>query len=178
VRPFEDAEALRRSLPPDAPIMLLKKGAQIETVTKDLPGGGTLRIPVLEALRNSKVAHWRRASEFDFGKLKSDQVGLLFLEETPGAVQLRVITRARGDVLLVADLSGMLDALEEMLKGDFVKAFPGGDLLFEGLGAGIRSARDEMMTALARPDGTGKSLIEQFREEAARPEPQARKKKR
>jgi hypothetical protein len=158
--------------------MLLRKGAEVESVTKQLPGGGTLRIPVLEALRSSRVAEWSRASEFDFARLKRDQIGLVFLEDPAGAPQLRVITRAQGDVLLLSDLSGMLDAVAQMMKGDLAKAFPGGEMLFEGLAAGIRSANDEMMAALSRPDGSGNSLIEQFREEAGRPKPAPRRKKK
>ena len=178
VRPFTDPEELRRALPADAPIMLLKKSSDAETVTKELPGGGTLRIPVLDALKNSKVAEWSRASEFDFGRLKHDQVGLVFLEDPSGAPQFRVITRASEGALLLADLTQMLDGVAEMMKGDLVKVFPGGDLLFEQLATGIRTARDEMMAALSRPDGSGKSLIEQFRAQAARPKPAARSKKK
>ena len=56
VKPFADSEALRAALPADAPVMRLKKANEEDTVTRELPGGGTLQIPVLEALRNSKVA--------------------------------------------------------------------------------------------------------------------------
>lgn len=178
VRPFADAEALRAALPADAPVMRLKKADGGDTVTRELPGGGTLQIPVLEALKNSKVAEWGPASEFDFDRLKRDHIGLVLLEAGSGAPELRVITRARQGTLLLADLGGMLDALSEMMKGDLVKAFPGGDLLFEGLAVGIRSARDEMMAALSRPDGSGKSLVEQFRESARRPQPPVRAKRK
>lgn len=169
VRPFESAEALRAELPADTPIVVLRKGDELPPEARELAGGGTLKVPVLDALKNSRLAEWHRAASYDFQSLGRDEIGLLVLEQGGGGAQLKVVTRGRGEALLVADLGAMLDALKAVARTPAFQAFPGGEFLVEALAGGIEAAKRELLDALCKPDASGKSLIEQFRESGAKP---------
>lgn len=169
VRPFDNGAALRAQLPPDAPIILMRKGEELPSETRELPEGGTLKVPVLDALKNSKLAEWHRVGQFDFGAMARDEIGLLVLEGGEGGATLKVVTRGRGDSLLVADLGAMLDALKALASTPAFRAFPGGEFLVDALTGGIESAKRELMEALQKPDASGASLIEQFRASEGKP---------
>lgn len=166
VQPFADGEALRASLPPDTPVVLLQKGEELPSRSRELDGGGTLQVPVLAALKESKLAEWHTAGLFEFEGLKNDEIAVLVLEKAGGQADLKVVTRGAQGALLVADLSGMLEALKALVDNPAFRAFPGGDFLVEALRTGIEAARTDLLAALARPDATGKSLAQQFRETA------------
>lgn len=169
VRPFESGAALRAQLPADAPIILMRKGDELPSETRELPEGGTLKVPVLDALKNSKLAEWHRVGQFDFAAMGRDEIGLLFLEGGAGGAALKVVTRGRGDTLLVADLGAMLDAFKALAGTAAFKAFPGAEFLLDALTRGIESAQRDLLEALRKPDASGKSLIENFREMAGEP---------
>lgn len=177
VQPYADARALRESLPAEAPVVRMKKNEEVPTETRHLGGGGTLTIPVLGALKDSSMAGWQRAGDFDFSALENDAVALLVEEAEGGEVSLRVVTRAEGGAFLVADLSGMLDALKLLVNNPAFRAFPGGAFLIEALQSAVQAAKEEVTRAL-REKGAGgaPSLLEQFKSQAANA-PKARKPK-
>jgi hypothetical protein len=166
VRPYKGGAALKRDLPPDTPIAIMKKGEELPTETRELDGGGTLTIPVLGALKDAKLASWHRVGDFDFDSLEPDAVGLLLMPRGSDAAAVRVVTRASDGALLVADLDGMLDALKALVDQPAFKAFPGGDFLTDALIGGITAAKEDLGKALAAPDAQGKSLYDQFKEPA------------
>ncbi len=164
VRPFVDAAALRASLPPDTPIVGLKKNEGLPTQARELEGGGTLAIPVLGAIKDSSMGGWMHASDFEFDALKDDAVALVVVEGSDGTLQLRVITRAEGGAFLVADLSLMLDAFRALVDNPAFRAFPGGEVLIQALVSGLRAVNDDLQEALRAKGAAGSpSLMEQFR---------------
>jgi len=164
VQPYADAMALRAYLPAGAAVVRMKKNEEVPTQTRELEGGGTLKIPVLGALMDSSVAGWQRAGDFDFAKVENNAVALLVEEAEGGEVSLRVVTRAEQGAFLVADLSGMLDALKLLVDNPAFRAFPGGAFLIEALRSAVQAAKEDVTRAL-REKGAGgaPSLLEQFK---------------
>jgi hypothetical protein len=169
VTPFADGAALRLALPADATVVVMRKSDEAMAAERRLEGGATVRVPVLDAIKDAKRSGWHRVGDFDFSAMAPDEIGLLVLEGPDGAPQFRVITRARGSALLLADLSGMLDAVGALATSDLMKSFPFGDMLVEALRHGLAEAQADFVKELSAPDATGKSLLEQFKEHGRRP---------
>ena len=168
VRPFANSEALRASLPPGTPVVGLKKNEEIPTQTREFEGGGTLTIPVLGAIKDSSMGGWQHASDFEFDGLKDDAVALVVIEGKDGGLQLGVVTRAEGGAFLVADLTGMLDALSALVDNPAFRAFPGGDILIQALVSGLRAIKADLARTLRAKGADGSpSLLEQFNGAAA-----------
>ncbi len=170
VRPFADAASLRASLPPDAPIVGLKKNEEVAIQTREVEGGGTLTVPLLGAIKASSMGGWKRASDFDLDALNDDAVALVVADGADGQLQFHVITRAERGAFLVADLSGMLNAMAALVDNPAFRAFPGGDILVEALVSGLRATQADLAKALREQGaGGGPSLLEQFQAAAGAP---------
>jgi hypothetical protein len=160
VRPYTTTDALRNDFPADTPVIVMRKGDDVPTETRELAGGGTLTIPVLAALRDSKVASRSRVGAFDFSAMDPDAVALL-LPKGP-KTEVRVVTKAASGAILVADLDGMLTGVVALADNPAMAAFPGGSFLVDALRTGLTQAKDELHAALTRPDASGRSLLEQL----------------
>jgi len=164
VKPFPDAEALRAALPPNMPIVIFDKNTDMVVKEEMRSSGFTVRIPLLEALKNSKASRWSRVSTFDFASMKVDEIGLVVLDGPSGTYDLKVISRAAGGPLLLADLTSMLEAIGAMASMPLINSFPGSEMLVEGLKNGLKEAQADLMRSLAAPDASGKSFMDQFKE--------------
>jgi len=83
-------------------------------------------------------------------------------------LQLGVVTRAEGGAFLVADLTGMLDALSALVDNPAFRAFPGGDILIQALVSGLRAIKADLARTLRAKGADGSpSLLEQFNGAAA-----------
>jgi len=162
VRPYLTTDALRHDFPADAPVIVMRKAEDVPTETRALEGGGTLTIPVLAALKDSKYASRSHVGTFDFATMDADAVALLLPKGA--ATEVRVVTKAKGGAILVADLAGMLDGVVALADNPALQAFPGGSFLVDALRTGLTQAKDELHAALTKPDETGKSLLEQLHE--------------
>jgi hypothetical protein len=168
VKPYPDAEALRASLPPNKPIVIFAKNTDLVVKEEIRPSGFTVRIPLLEALKTSKASRWSRVSEFDFASMKVDEIGLVVLDGPSGTNDLKVISRAAGGELLVADLNNMLEAIGAMASMPLMNSFPGSEMLVDALQSGLKEAQADLMRSLAAPDASGKSFLDQFKEKGAK----------
>jgi hypothetical protein len=164
VKPFPDPEALRASLPPNMPIVIFAKNTDMVVKEEFRPSGFTVRIPLLEALKTSKASRWSRVGAFDFASMKVDEIGLVVLDGPAGTKDLKVITRAAGGQLLLADLASMLEAIGAMASMPLINSFPGSEMLVEGLRNGLKEAQADLMRSLAAPDASGRSFLDQFKE--------------
>ena len=171
MRPYPTTDALRADFPPATPVIVMHKNDDVPTETRALQGGGTLTVPVLAALRDSKVASKSTVGAFDFAAMDPDAVALLLPKAAGKTAEIRVVTKAAGGALLCADLDGMLSAVVAIADNEALRAFPGGEFLIDALRMGLAQAKEELNNALTKPDATGKSLLEQIEEAvpAARP---------
>ncbi len=125
--------------------------------------GGTIRAPVLDALKGAAIAGWEHAGSFDFASLGAQEVALVYEPLPEGKAKVRVITRASGDAFLLADLDQMLEDMAALAEHPAVaEAIPWADELFGSLARGIRHARDKFVEDLHAPRPGGRSLAEEF----------------
>lgn len=167
VRPYTGAAALREAFPADTPVIVMHKRDDVPTETRTTEGGGTITIPVLAALKDASVATKSRVGTYDFDAMDPDAVALVLPRGEAGAVQVRVVTRAKGGALLAADLDGMLDAVVALADNPAIRAFPGGEFLIDALRTGLAQAKADLSESLTKPDASGRSVLDQISEEPA-----------
>jgi hypothetical protein len=166
VKPYLSGAAIREDFPAETPVILMRKAEELPTETRELDGGGTITIPVLAALKDAKFASRSRVGTFAFDALEPDAVALLLPRATGSTAEVRIVTRASGGALLVADLDAMLGAVVALADHPALQAFPGGEFLIDALRTGLTAAKDELIATLTRPDASGKSLLDQMAEAA------------
>jgi hypothetical protein len=171
VRPYLTTDALRKDFAADTPVIVMGKGDDLPTETRKLQGGGTLTVPVLAALKDSKFASKSTVGAFDFSSMDADAVALMLPKGGTGTSDIRVVTKAGSGALLVADLDGMLEGVVALADNPAMSAFPGGSFLMDALRTGISQAKEELRGALTTPDATGKSLLDQLHDAAPEAQP-------
>ena len=142
----------------------MRKADDVPTETRHSESGGSVTVPVLAALKDSKVATKGRVGTFDFAGMEPDAVALVLPKVAGKSAEIRVVTKAAGGALLCADLDGMLNAVVAIADNEALRAFPGGEFLIDALRTGLTQAKEELSNALTKPDASGKSLLEQIEE--------------
>ena len=181
VHPYLTTDALRKDFAADTPVIVMRKGDDLPTETRKLEGGGTLTIPVLAALKDSKFASKSHVGAFDFSSMDGDTVALMLPKGKASTGDIRVVTKAASGALLVADLDSMLAGVVALADNPAMAAFPGGSFLMDALRTGLTQAKEELHGALTTPDATGKSLLDHLQDavQDERPvKPAARSKKK
>jgi hypothetical protein len=164
VTPFETAGALRSAIGADTPVIRMRPDPNPGEGTAEEFEGGTIRAPVLDALRDATVLGWDRASAFEFESLGAQEVALVYEDAEGGKGRLRVVTRGQGDAYLVADIDQMIEDLAALVEHPAVgEAIPWAGELFGSLARGIRHARDKFVEDLHKPGPEGApSLADEF----------------
>jgi len=167
VRPFASGAELKKEIPPETPFVIMTKGEKLPSEKRELDGGLTLNVPILAALKDAKLATWHRVGDFDFDALEPDAMGMLILHDGAKPLEVRVVTRAAGGALLVADLDAMFDGVKALAGNPIFKGFPGAEFIVDALASGLGAAKADLVKSLTTPDSTGRSLMQQFGDAAS-----------
>lgn len=164
ITPYTNTDDLRKAIGPKTPVIRMHPDPNPGEGTPVEFEGGTIRAPVLDALRGAAIAGWERAGAFDFGSLGAQEVALVYQGTARNKGTLKVVTRGAEDAYLLADLDQMLDDLVALTEHPAVaEAIPWADELFGSLARGIRYARDKFVDDIHAPrPGGERSLAEEF----------------
>jgi hypothetical protein len=169
VSPYADGPSLRKAVGPKTPVIRMRPDPNPGQGEPTEFEGGTIRAPILDALRNAAVAGWQTAGEFDFDGLGAQEVALVYKPGRGPRGTVQVVSRAAGGAFLLADLDQMIDDLAELVQHPSVtEAIPWADELFGSLARGIRFARDKFVDDIHAPRAGGRpSLADEFTQGSA-----------